>query len=159
MDTDLKNMIRELTRDGRFAQQRRLYQHGTTTVLRHCVNVAAVSLLLAGALRLSVNKRALLRGALLHDYFLYDWHTPGAAQGLHGLTHPKAALKNAQEDFDLTATEEDIILHHMFPLTPCPPASQEGWLVCLADKYCALKETFHPFLPRRLRKAERKGPV
>ena len=63
MDTDLKNMIRELTRDGRFAQQRRLYQHGTTTVLRHCVNVAAVSLLLAGALRLSVNKRALLRGA------------------------------------------------------------------------------------------------
>ena len=46
MDTDLKNMIRELTRDGHFAQQRRLYQHGTTTVLRHCVNVAAVSLLL-----------------------------------------------------------------------------------------------------------------
>ena len=104
-------------------------------------------------------RRLRLRGALLHDYFLYDWHTPGAAQGLHGLTHPKAALKNAREDFDLTATEEDIILHHMFPLTPCPPASREGWLVCLADKYCALKETFHPFLPRRLRKAERKGPA
>ena len=151
MDTDLKNMIREVTRNGRFAQQRRLYQHGTTTVLRHCVNVAAVSLLLAGALRLSVDKRALLRGALLHDYFLYDWHIPGTAQGLHGLTHPRAALKNAREDFDLTATEEDIILHHMFPLTPCPPASREGWLVCLADKYCALKETLHPLSGRRSR--------
>ena len=149
MDTDLKNMIRELTRDGRFSQQRHLYQHGTTTVLRHCVHVAAVSLLLAGALRLRVDKRALLRGALLHDYFLYDWHTPGAARGLHGLTHPKAALKNAREDFDLTATEEDIILHHMFPLTPRPPASREGWLVCLADKSCALKETLHLLSGRR----------
>ena len=28
----------------------------------------------------------------------------------------------------------------MFPLTPVPPACREGWLVCLADKLCAVQE-------------------
>ena len=149
MDPELKHTLRDLRGHSRFQMQRRLYQHGTTTVMRHCVNVAAVSLLLARALRLRVDKQALVRGALLHDYFLYDWHDPSRkGEGLHGFTHPKTALKNAREDFDLSPVEENIIVRHMFPLTPHPPAYREAWLVCAADKYCALQETFHPLLSR-----------
>ena len=59
-------------------------QHGTTSVYLHCVNVAYVSVQLALFLRLHVNYRALVRGALLHDYFLYDWHVPSETHRGHG---------------------------------------------------------------------------
>ena len=90
MDPELKNTLRALRGHGHFQLQRRLYQHGTTTVMRHCVNVAAASQRLARVLRLRVDKQALIRGALLHDYFLYDWHDPSRKrEGLHGFVHPK----------------------------------------------------------------------
>lgn len=62
---------------------------------------------------------------------------------LHGFTHPKRALINATADWNLSDRTQNIILRHMFPLTPVPPACREAWLVCLADKVCALAETFH----------------
>ena len=96
---------------------------------------------LARRLRLKVDEDSLVRGALLHDYFLYDWHEPDPDRPLHGFYHPKAALKNARRDYGVNAREEDIILHHMFPLTLSPPRTKEGLLVCLADKLCAIKET------------------
>ena len=125
---------------GRLAQERRLLQHGRVTVLEHSAAVAWMSLAIAGWLHLRVDRAALVRGALLHDYFLYDWHESGHAW--HGFTHPRTALQNAAQDYDLTPTERDIILRHMFPLTPIPPATAEGLLVCLSDKICAVIETF-----------------
>lgn len=101
-----------------------------------------MSMRIAHALNINVDKQALIRGAMLHDYFLYDWHdTNNAAHRWHGFTHPSTALRNAREDFELTAVECDIIEHHMFPLVPYPPKSREAWIVCTADKICALKET------------------
>ena len=36
------------------------------------------------------------------------------------------ALANAEKYFDLTDKEKDMILRHMWPLTPVPPKSREG---------------------------------
>ncbi|MFQ9151359.1 MAG: hypothetical protein ACLR6B_07310 [Blautia sp.] len=52
-------------------------------------------------------------------------------------------MKNAEEIFDLSVVEKDIIKRHMFPLTPVPPAYRESYLVCLADKICSSYETIH----------------
>ena len=41
---------------------------------------------------------------------------------------------------DISPKEENIILRHMFPLTPVPPKYKEGWVVTLCDKYCATRE-------------------
>lgn len=144
MNHELIQALYRLKKDSRLPQERKLRQHGTTSVLRHSIQVAAVSLRLARALHLRVDRKALIRGALLHDYFLYDWHLPSGARPpmTHGFTHPKTALNNARADFSLSPREENIIARHMFPLTPVPPACREAWLVCLADKYCALQETF-----------------
>ena len=142
----LRTLIADLDRTGRLALARAAIQHGSTTVFAHCVKVACFSLFLANKLHLSVDTHALLRGALLHDYFLYDWHEKDAGHRFHGFTHPATALKNAQEDFMLTPVEKDIISRHMFPLCPIPPRCREAWLVCAADKYCALLETFTPLL-------------
>ena len=121
-------------------------QHGETTVFEHCLSVAKFSLLMAHflerTLKISIDKDSLVRGALLHDYFLYDWHdktVPG--RRVHGFTHPTTARKNAERDFGLNDLERDIISKHMFPVTPFPPMHRESVIVNLADKWCALCET------------------
>ena len=92
-----------------------------------------------------------MRAALLHDYFLYDWHAwEGGEHRLHGLFHAGTALKNARADFALSAVEENAILRHMFPLTPIPPRCREGWIICLADKLCAACELARPAYLRRI---------
>ena len=130
-----------LEKEGRYTATRRCIQHGKVSVYAHCVSVADTACVLAETLHLRVNERALIRGALLHDYFLYDWHDKANGHHWHGFTHSGTALHNASEDWKLTPVERDIIKKHMFPLTPIPPTCREAWLVCLADKICAAKET------------------
>ena len=60
---------------------------------------------------------------------------------LHGFRHAGTALRNADRDFELNDTERDMIKKHMFPLNPAPPRFKETAVLCLADKYCALRET------------------
>lgn len=118
-------------------------QHGTMTVNSHCVNVAKYSLALSRKLGIRCNHRELVRGALLHDYFLYDWHDKHRAniKRLHGFYHPGIALRNADKEYNLTSREKDIIKKHMWPLTVVPPRCKEAWIVTTADKYCSLLET------------------
>ncbi len=117
-------------------------QHGNVSCYEHSLCVAYGSFCLCRRLHLRVDTRSLIRGALLHDFFLYDWHTNGMKNGLHGFTHPKTALRNAQKQFCLNKKEQDIIVKHMWPLTVIPPRCKEGYIVCLLDKYCSVRETF-----------------
>lgn len=147
IDND-KPTFDELSRDvlvtGRVAEMERYIQHGKTSTLDHCKAVARMSLTIARATRIPFDEGALVRGALLHDFFLYDWHDPASAKDRwHGFTHPGHALRNAEQDFsDLTSIERDVIKHHMFPFTPLPPHTREGFVVCLADKVCTVREFF-----------------
>lgn len=134
-----------LIKEGNLYENRQYIQHGTVSVLRHCIAVAIWSCKIADALHLQVNRQALIRGALLHDYFLYDWHDPENGHSPHGFTHPFTALENAKRDYDLSILEENIIVRHMFPLVPIPPKCTEAWIVCLADKICASQETAQGF--------------
>lgn len=118
-------------------------QHGHTSCLEHCLTVAYYSYLVSKHFHLNLDFASLLRGSLLHDFFLYDWHDRGNHVSFHGFRHPGIALTNARKHFSLTPIEEDIIRHHMWPLTPMPPRSKEAYIVCLIDKWCSLKETFH----------------
>lgn len=133
---------------GRTLEMRRYIQHGDTSCWTHSMAVAYYSFRLAKRLGLRCDYGALVRGALLHDYFLYDWHMPGHHG--HGFTHPAAALKNAEADFPLGDKEKDIIASHMFPLTPRPPKSRESLIVCAVDKFCSALEVVRPSPYRRL---------
>ena len=115
-------------------------QHGDTSCYLHSIAVAWYSLRLARRLQIPVHAEELVRGALLHDYFLYDWHRKDSPR-LHGLRHPFIALKNASRCCQLTWRERQIIQRHMFPLVPLPPLCREAVLVCLVDKGCAVFET------------------
>ena len=113
---------------------------GDTSCLLHTIAVAYYSERLAG--RFSARRNELIRGALLHDYFLYDWHDGLPERRVHGFTHPSAALRNALDDFELTEVEKDIIKKHMFPLTLTPPKYRESWAMCVVDKACSVYEVF-----------------
>lgn len=119
--------------------EKQFLQHGTTSTYAHSVAVTVMCLRIAAALRVKTHERELVRGALLHDYCLYDWHAPH--KGLHAFTHPKIALENASRDFELGKIERGMILSHMFPLGRLP-LCRESLVLCLADKVCAVCETF-----------------
>lgn len=91
---------------------------------------------------IGLDLHSLIRAALLHDYFLYDWHAhDGGRHRMHGFTHGGTAMRNAVRDFHLNRVERDSIENHMFPLTPIPPRYLEGYLVTVADKISATRET------------------
>lgn len=119
-------------------------QHGNVSVFGHCMAVAAYSKAFADKLGIKYDCESLVRGAMLHDFFLYDWHeTSNIGDGLHGFAHPYTASKNAIREFRLSPRELDIIRKHMWPLTFTKvPQYRESWLVCAVDKYCSLLETF-----------------
>ncbi len=149
---EVARIARELESHGRFGLTRGFIQHGDVSVYEHVVSVARASAA-AGAflerMGVRVDRPSLIRGALLHDYFLYDWHDPDPSHRPHGFTHPATALTRALEDFELTERERNIIVRHMFPLVPIPPTCREAWIVCMADKACALHETIAARLPGR----------
>lgn len=118
-------------------------QHGRTSCLNHSLAVAYYSYALSLRLRLKCDYAALIRGALLHDFFLYDWHKKNIAKRLHGFRHPKIALCNAERYFNLSGIERDVILKHMWPLTLRLPRCREAAVVCLMDKFCTLAEIFN----------------
>ncbi len=146
----------QFLRSERYCSMEDYVQHGNTSCLTHSLAVAYYSLRLADALHVLCDRESLLRGALLHDYFLYDWHEKDASHRLHGFRHPKTALYNARRDYGLNAIESDIIERHMFPLVPKPPRRRESVLVCIVDKGCSLYETFHKDAYRLIVRGERR---
>lgn len=116
-------------------------QHGVTSCYQHCVNVSYYNYRVCRFLKLDA--RAAARAGLLHDLFLYDWHTCGKVRFFqkHGFIHPRRALENANRNFILSCREKDAILQHMFPLTFSLPHYKETLVIIFVDKYCSLMET------------------
>ncbi len=142
------DVYKEITESDMFKREKEFMQHGNTSVYQHSINVAIFSLFLARKLKLKVNERSLVKGALLHDYFLYDWHIPDKSHRWHGFMHPTFSYRNAKRDFGLNEIEENMILSHMFPMGFAFPKYKESWLLTCADKYCATKEIISHFIFR-----------
>lgn len=113
-------------------------QHHFSTRLQHVITVSYLSYRLAK--RFNLNAKATARAGLLHDLFYYDWRVTKFDRGTHAWIHPRIAVRNAEKITTLTPLEKDIIIHHMFGATLCPPKSKEGFIVTCVDKYSATAE-------------------
>lgn len=140
-DEDYMACVGDILENPVFLSMDDFMQHGDTTCKEHCIKVSYLTYCICR--RIGWDYTEASRAGLLHDLFLYDWHTHAKETGehFHGFTHPKAALRNAEQFFDLTEREKDMILRHMWPLTPIPPKSREGYALIYADKFCGLVET------------------
>lgn len=114
-------------------------QHANISCLEHCLHVSYTSYAIGK--KLGMDYRTIARGALLHDFFLYDWRVTKLPEGKHAFVHPRLAHRQAVSTVKLTKGEEDIILKHMWPVTIRLPRYKETWVVLMVDKYCATVET------------------
>lgn len=138
-ETEFRRLVHDLAVNQTVQRMQAFVQHGDISCLEHCALVSYYSFRLCRALRLDYRSAA--RAGLLHDLFLYDWHIPDPSRGLHAFAHPRVALENAGRLFQLNARERDIILKHMWPLTPALPRYRETLVVSAVDKLCAFAET------------------
>lgn len=140
---DMREYAGDILRSKNFRSSAKNIQHSNISVMKHSMKVAYVSLWMNRRFRFRCSEEELARGALLHDYFLYDWHDKNREnfKRFHGFHHANTALRNASEEFELTDIERDIIKKHMWPLTVVPPKCREAWVVTAADKIVSTLES------------------
>ena len=143
--TEFKGMIQDIAMHDSAKDMKNYVQHADVSTYRHAMSVALLSYCIVKRFRIKANEESLVKGAFLHDYFLYDWHEKSDDHKLHGFTHARKAAENARRFFAINQQEYRAINSHMWPLTLTKlPVSRIGWILCVADKYCAMKETiFH----------------
>ena len=142
----IKYYGKEILESENMQKEKSFMQHGNISVFDHSVAVAVECLKISHKLGIPVDQKALIRGALLHDYFLYDWHESDKSHRLHGFTHAKKALINAEKEYELNDIEKNMIYCHMFPLNLRIPKYRESVILTIADKIVATKETLEPYM-------------
>lgn len=141
---EFKEIVKEIVNNDSFKKMKEIKQHRFTNCYEHSVNVATRCFIFAKKKNIKIDIKSLVRGALLHDFYLYDWRENKKKHLNHSYAHPSIALENAKREFgELNEVEIDIILSHMWPVTFFRfPKYKESFLVCFSDKICALKEFF-----------------
>ena len=141
-DTEFIDIINELINNDKVKEMENYRQHYDISTFEHCLNVSYISYKICKLLKWDYKSMA--RAAMLHDLFLYDWRESKKKlnlEGYHAFVHPKIALKNAEETFELNKKEKDIILKHMWPVTFSLPKYKESYLITFVDKYSAIQES------------------
>ncbi len=141
-DSYFKEVAEEIISSEIYARMKDYCAHGSVSVYEHSLLVAEYAYLYAKKKGLDIDYRSLIRGALLHDFYLYDWHKSGEGHKLHGFRHPFFAYHNAKKHFAINKKEANIIRSHMFPLVFWSfPNCKESWIVIKSDRHCAYCET------------------
>lgn len=112
------------------------HHHREITTHYHSLYVSFTVLRMCEFLK-AKNERQIIRAALLHDFYLYEWYTEKHDE-LHIWYHPKESVKNIESHFGaMSPMQRNMVLSHMFPTCVELPKSAGAWLLTLADKYCA----------------------
>ncbi len=136
-DNEYYILVKDILDNKHFNEIDKIEHHGTSRML-HSMRVSYYSYLVSKALRLHTSEVA--RAGLLHDFFMSSEDRTSMDRFLSTFTHPKYAVRNADNMFELNNLERDIIKSHMFPINIAIPKYLESWLVSAVDKCVALYE-------------------
>ncbi len=118
--------------------------HRHSDVGTHSLHVAQTGVrmhLLLEKAGISTDARSIVIGALCHDLGMLETDRKYHSNRECCRRHPIDSAKAAQQLIGtLDEKTKDAILHHMFPATKTPPASAEGFIVSIADKYVSVKD-------------------
>lgn len=141
-DIEYKEIVNHILINDEFNAIKQIEHHGVTR-FDHSLKVSYYSYKLAKLLKLDSDEVA--RGGLLHDFFVSDENRTTKDRFVSTFVHPKKAVKNANEVFNISDKEQDIIRTHMFPINLAVPKYVESWLVSFVDKTVAIGEFTHKF--------------
>ena len=148
---EYNKLVLDIKNNDKFLKLKEDVHHGTTKY-EHCEKVSHLSFMISKFLRLDYKK--ITRAALLHDFF-YGQRNDGENSYLN---HPFLSARNAEEVFNVSKEEADMIKTHMFPyalvttITPfahykenitlkeTTPTSKGGWVICLSDVLVSFTE-------------------
>ena len=138
---EFEELTKEFLINKKFIELNKYIAHGSTSVFTHILNVSYLCYSYAMS---HPNKgydiKSLVRGAMMHDMYFYDWHNKDHKRP-HGFHHPLIAYMNAKKYIEINKIEKNIIITHMFPLTLFKiPRYKEAWLVQKMDKKATMAE-------------------
>ena len=135
----------DVLRSEEFRKGKKQIHHKYTTVANHTLYVTDMALQFSKCMKvvpfLKINDKVLVQAGLCHDLGIIGrdkkFHNNMECYKCHsGESVP--ITKRIYPDVDVKTL--DAIACHMFPLTPIPPKSPEGFLLIAADKYCSVAE-------------------
>ena len=137
---EFKSIIKDIISNPNIIALKEHVQHASNSRFYHCLYVSYCTYIICKKLKLDYTSAA--RGAMLHDFYFYDWRNKNVEgqKKFHAYRHPRIALNNANDIFELNSIEQDIILKHMWPVTLAFPRYIESYIVTFIDKYCATHE-------------------
>ena len=137
-NSEYYSYIRDLLASSDVMSLREHPHHIGTSRFQHSLNVSYYNFKLCRLFHL--NAKAAARAGLLHDLFFYDRKTHEKICNGHCAEHANIALYNASMRFSISELEGDMILNHMWPMTPRLPRHAETFMITLVDKFCASAE-------------------
>ncbi len=130
------SLVGDILRDESVKQMKGYQHHRAVTTHFHSTFVSYTVLKMCEKIK-PAEERDIVRAALLHDYYLYEWYTEKHEEK-HIWYHPKQSVKNIEQHFGkLSEMQRNMILAHMFPMSYETPSSLGAWLLTMADKHCA----------------------
>lgn len=138
-DDEFNTIIKDIIDNPYVLDMKNFRQHCDTSTFEHSYKVTYISYKICK--KLNLDYKSVARAGMLHDFYLYDWRIKSSWHKWHAFKHGRFASINACKIFDLSNKEIDMIKKHMWPVTPIPPKSIEGFILTFADKYSASIES------------------
>ena len=136
----LESIYQSFLNDPKIQRMKEVPMHRGSNCYVHVFKVAKKAVKIA-LRRKNVDLEVVIIGAILHDYYLYDWRSDKSKRKGHGKNHPEIAAENAEKDFDISPEVRKVITSHMWPLKIKDfPNTKEAKIVSMADKMIAISE-------------------
>ena len=137
----LENLYQSFLNDEKILRMQDISMHRGSNCYFHCFKVAKKAIK-KSLNRKDVNLEVVLVGAILHDYYLYDWRIDRSKLKKHAKNHPDIAIDNAIKDFNISDDVKRVIKTHMWPINiKAYPNTKEAKLVSLSDKAVTIGES------------------
>ena len=136
----LEEIYQSFLNDERILKMKEITMHRGSNCYFHSFKVAKLAV--KRALRHKKGDlEVILIGAILHDYYLYDWRVDRSKMRHHMSSHPYTAAENAERDFGIHEPIKKVIQSHMWPVNFKDfPKTKEARIISNADKAIYLKE-------------------